>query len=98
MSSSVTIRTLGTTAVAGAMLIALSATAGADTASYLAEVQPTQTSLTRDQLLHAASMACAILDAGQPAPVAVDALNRKMGLGLADGNQIVSAAARNLGC
>ena len=93
-----TIRMVGSVAVAGAALIALSATAGADTASYLNELQPVHTSLTRDQLLQAGSMACAILAAGQPAPVAVDTLYRKMGLALADGNEIVSAAVRDLGC
>jgi hypothetical protein len=95
MQSSVMV---GSVALAGAALIALSAVATADTASYLNEVGPNQTSLTREQLLHAGSMACAILDAGQPAPVAVDTLYKKMGLGLADAVQIVTAAVRDLDC
>ena len=56
------------------------------------------TSLTRDQLLNAGSISCAILNAGQPAPVAVETLYRQMGIALATGNDIVSAASLNLGC
>jgi hypothetical protein len=85
-------------ASAATALLTLAVPAGADTASYLAGLEPVYTSLTRDQLLNAGSISCAILNAGQPAPVAVETLYREMGIALATGNDIVAAASLNLGC
>jgi hypothetical protein len=85
-------------ATAAAALVTLAAPAGADTAAFLDGLEPVYTSLTRDQLLNAGSISCAILDAGQPAPVAVETLYRQMGIALATGNDIVSAAVLHLGC
>ncbi|KMO77586.1 hypothetical protein BST22_06970 [Mycolicibacterium chubuense] len=96
MNRSVMTGLCGATAVAA--LLALAPPAGADTAAFLAGLEPVYTSLTREQLLNAGSISCAILDAGQPAPVAVETLYRQMGIALATGSDIVSAAALNLGC
>ncbi len=85
-------------ATAAAVLLTLAPPAGADTAAFLDGLEPVYTSLTREQLLNAGAVSCAILDAGQPAPVAVETLYREMGLALAAGNDIVSAAAVDLGC
>ena len=85
-------------ATAATALLTLAAPAGADTAAYLSGLEPVYTSLTREQLLNAGSISCAILDAGQPAPVAVQTLYREMGIALATGNDIVAAASLNLGC
>ncbi|MEW5810012.1 MAG: hypothetical protein AB1925_11190 [Actinomycetota bacterium] len=79
-------------------LLTLAAPATADTGSYLDGLQPMYASLTRDQLLAAGSMACGILGSGQPAPVAVNALYKQMGLSLSAGNNIVTAAVIHLGC
>lgn len=86
--------------VAGAVaaMMTLAAPAAADTAGYLEGLEPVYTSLTRDQLLTAGSVACGVLGSGQPAPVAVNAINKQMGISLAAGNSIVSAAVVDLGC
>ena len=86
--------------VAGAVaaMMTLAAPATADTAGYLEGLEPVYTSLTRDQLLTAGSMACAILGSGQPAPVAVNALYKQMGISRAAGNSIVTGAVIDLGC
>ncbi len=81
-----------------AALLTQAAPATADTAGYLEGLEPVFTSLTRDQLLTAGSIACGVLGSGQPAPVAVNALYKNMGISLAAGNSIVSAAAIDLGC
>ena len=83
---------------AAAALITLAAPATADTAGYLEGLEPMYTSLTRDQLLTAGSMTCAILASGQSAPVAVNALYKEMGISLSAGNGIVTAAVIDLGC
>ncbi|WP_220100579.1 hypothetical protein [Mycolicibacterium psychrotolerans] len=85
-------------AAAATSLLTLAAPAGADTASFLSGLEPVYTSLTREQLLNAGAISCGILDAGQPAPVAVETLYRQMGIALATGNDIVAAAALHLGC
>lgn len=86
--------------VAGAVaaMMKLAAPATADTAGYLEGLEPVYTSLTRDQLLTAGSVACGVLGSGQPAPVAVNVLNKQMGFSLAAGNSVVSAAVIDLGC
>ncbi|AFM18060.1 Protein of unknown function (DUF732) [Mycolicibacterium chubuense NBB4] len=85
-------------AVAGAAQLSLAPTASADTASYLAKLTPRYTSLTTDDLLSAGGIACGILGAGYPAPVAVDAIYREKGIALATANEIVSASVLDLGC
>ncbi|WP_185975924.1 DUF732 domain-containing protein [Mycolicibacterium sp. 018/SC-01/001] len=81
-----------------AVLLTQAAPASADTSSYLEGLQPVYTALSQDTLLAAGSMACAILGSGQPAPVAVNALYKEMGISLAAGNSIVTAAVIDLGC
>ncbi|MEH3142703.1 MAG: hypothetical protein PGN37_21545 [Mycobacterium kyogaense] len=81
-----------------AALMTLAAPATADTTGYLEGLEPMYTSLTREQLLTAGSIACSILGSGQPAPVAVDALYKHMGISLSAGNGIVTAAVIDLGC
>lgn len=88
----------GMTAAATAALMAQAAPAAADTTSYLQGLEPVYTALTREQLLNAGSIACSVLGSGQPAPVAVGALNKHMGVSMAAGNAIVTAAVIDLGC
>ena len=85
--------------VAGtAMSLAFAAPASADTAGYLAELQPFYPTLSSQQLLTEGYKVCNATRSGTSSAVALQMVQKDIGVSVPTAGDIVSAAVVHLGC